>query len=111
MFFISPDASKLKTSAQKFKILLKQDVGDGWRMIHIIYETNMIYNPKYYSENNLLKKINDGNKFTVYILTNRNINAVLSKMSTIEMIEVESLLKTQLRKDLFYPYPEVVIRD
>lgn len=110
LFFISPDASKQKNAAQKFKSFLKQDIGDGWRRIHIIYETDMIYNPKYYSEKNLLKKICAKNKFIVYVLTDRNIDEILSKMSTIKMIEVDSILKTELRKDLIYPYPEVVFR-
>ena len=80
-------------------------------MINIIYETNMIYDSKYYSEKNFLKNICAGNTFIVYILTNRNIDAVLSKIFIIKMIEVESILKQKLRKDLIYPYPEVVFRD
>jgi hypothetical protein len=110
LFFISPDTSKEKNVAQKFKSFLKQDVGDGWRMIHIIYETGMIYDPKYYSEKNLLKIICARNKFIVYILTDRNIDEILSKMSTIRMKEVDFILRTGLRKDLIYPYPEVVFR-
>jgi len=110
LFFISPDTSKEKNVAQKFKSFLKQDVGDGWRMTHIIYETGMIYDPKSYSEKNLLKIICARNKFIVYILTDRNIDEILSKMATIKMKEVDSILKTGLRKDLIYPYPEVVFR-
>ena len=111
LFFISSDKNKEQNVTQKFKTFLKQDISDGWRMINIIYETNMIYDSKYYSEKNFLKKICAGNKFIVYILTNRNIDAVLSKIFIIKMIEVESILKQKLRKDLIYPYPEVVFRD
>jgi len=111
LFFISPDTSKEKNVTQKFKSFLKQDVGDGWRMIHLIYETDMIYNPKYYSEKNLLKKICAMNKFIVYILTDRDLDEILSRISTIKMIEVDSILKTRLREDLIYPYPEVVLQD
>lgn len=108
LFFISPTHCIHESVKNKFKEFLRQDVGGGWRMIHIIYEGNMIYNPKSYSENNLLKIIPPKQKFILFVLHNHYIESVLNRLTMISMAEVKKFIKHDLRRDIIYPYSEAI---
>ena len=109
LFFISPPQCSHKSASDKFKYFLSQKVGDGWKMMHIIYEGNMIYDSKSYSEKNLLKIISPGGKFVLLVLTCNKIERLLNKVTTLKMSEAKTILKADLRKDLIYPYQEVLL--
>ena len=109
LFFISPPHCSQKSASDKFKYFLRQKVGDGWKMMNIIYEGNMIYDSKSYSEKNLLKIISPGEKFVLLVLTGNKLERLLDNVTTLKMSEVRTILKTDLRKDLIYPYQEVLL--
>lgn len=108
LFFISPIQCSNKSVDEKFKSFLCQEVGSGIRMMHLVYERNMVYNSKYYSKRNLLKIIPPNEKIVCFVLNNNNLESILDQIATIRIADVEAILKTNLNKELLYPYSEVV---
>lgn len=108
LFFISPMQCCDKTVDEKFKYFLRQEIGAGTKMMHIIYEGNMVYNSKFYSKRNLLKIIPPNETFVCLVLNNHNLESILDQIATIRMADVEDVLKTELNKELLYPYSEFI---
>ena len=108
LFFVAPQQCDDKSANEKFKSFLRQEVFPGWRMKHIIYEGNAIYDSKRYSQKNLLKTIPPGETFVILLMNNANLETVLDRIVTIKTEDVRTILKADLREDLIYPYPEAV---
>lgn len=108
LFFISPIQCSNKSVDEKFKSFLCQEVGSGIRMMHLVYEGNMVYNSKYYSKRNLLKIIPPNETFVCLVLNNHDLESILDQIATIRIADVEAILKINLNKELLYPYSEVV---
>lgn len=108
LFFISPTQCSNNSVDEKFKDFLCQEIGPGLKMMHIIYEGNMVYNSKFYSKRNLLKIIPPNKGFVCFVLNSHNLKSILDQIVTMRISDVETILKTKLNKELLYPYSEVV---
>ena len=108
LFFISPIECIIKSSSEKFQQFLRQDICDGWRMMNIIYEGNIVYDSKSYSRKNLLKKIHSQGMSIIFVVNNHKLENVLKTISFLKMEDVKTILKADLRNEFLYPFSEAI---